>query len=77
MNLKKPNDMYLDKDKSGKISIMEILEEEAKDIGAILFEFEHLVEKGSMPDSEKGRLSMVSVKLRFKLIDVLNEFYKK
>jgi hypothetical protein len=63
--------MYTDKDQSGNISVMGLSPADAKDIGAILFQFEYLIEKSYLSDSEKGKLSMVSAKLRFQLIDAL------
>ena len=63
--------MYTDKDGSGKISIMEISQEDAKDIGTILFEFEHLIGRSDMSEKEQARLAMSSAKLRFQLIDAL------
>jgi|GEM_PF-5654810 len=63
--------MYIDKDKSGKISIMEVTEDEAKDIRAILFEFEKMVNHSFLSESDQARLIMFSAKLRFGLIDVL------
>jgi hypothetical protein len=64
--------MYIDKDNTGKISIMEIRSDEVKDITSLLFEFEHLINRYStLPEGEKARMALVSAQLRFKLIDGL------
>jgi hypothetical protein len=64
--------MYIDKDDKGNISIMEINNDEAKDFASLLFEFELRVEHFSaIPLRERGRLSLLSAKMRFQLIDIL------
>jgi hypothetical protein len=69
--IKKLINMYIDKDTAGSISIMDISHAELTDIGAILFEFEHA--NMLLSEQEKARLNMLSAKLRFKIIDTLNE----
>lgn len=64
--------MYTDKDKTGRIFIMEITPEEAKNIASLLFEFEHLINRYSaLPERERAWMALVSAKLRFQLIDIL------
>ena len=71
-NLKKIGiNMYIDKDRSEKISIMELSREDTRDIGVILLEFERLIGGANISDGDKARLSMLSAKIRFQIIDVL------
>jgi len=64
--------MYADKDKSGLISMMEISQEDAKDLGSCLFEFEIMLKKySSFPERERARLALFSAKIRFLLIEAL------
>ena len=72
-NLKKIGiNMYIDKDRNEKISIMDLSLEDIRDMGSILLEFERLISAVDISDSEKARLSMLSAKIRFQIIDVLN-----
>ena len=64
--------MHIDKDNAGKISIIEMSEDNAKDLGVILLEFEQQLKKSDMPEQEKARLSSYSTSLRSKLVDTLN-----
>jgi hypothetical protein len=61
--------MYTDKDKSGNISIMELTQKDAKDLGKILFNFE--CPDRDMSDKERARLLWLSAKIRFQIIDSL------
>lgn len=64
--------MYADKDKSGKISLMDITTDEAKDMASILLEFEQLLTNYSnLNEREKVRLHLFSTKCRFQIIDEL------
>lgn len=60
--------MYLDKDNQGKISIMEISEQEISDIVTILYEFEHT--NSFLIEREKARLNLFSANIRFKIIEI-------
>jgi hypothetical protein len=63
--------MYADKDQSGKISLMEMTQDEIKNLASVLFEFEYLLGQSTLPAREQGRLAMFSAKLRFQIIDIL------
>ena len=69
--------MYIDRDKNGKFSIMEMTREDISDLGAMLWEFEYLIQqgmnsKGACPlVREKARMVMSSAMLRFKISDAL------
>jgi hypothetical protein len=63
--------MHTDKDANGNISIMEIPAEDAGDLATIFREFEYLIRKSSLSDREQGRLTLLSAKMRFQLIDVM------
>jgi hypothetical protein len=64
--------MYIDKDNSGSISIMEISKKEARDFRTILSEFEFLIAKSFLSESDQARLLMISAKIRFQMIDIEN-----
>jgi hypothetical protein len=66
--------MYIDKDTNGNLSIMEISPAEAKELGAILLEFERLINLESfLSKRERASHALAAAKLRFKLIDSLYE----
>ncbi len=67
--------MYIDKDKSGKISIMEISQSEIRDITTMLFEFEH--SNSFLSEREKSRLNLFSNNIRFQIIDALKDKIQK
>jgi hypothetical protein len=63
--------MYADKDNAGNISIMEMSVEEAKELGAMLFDYECIINNSNTSDSEKAQHLMSSQKIRFMIIDAI------
>jgi hypothetical protein len=64
--------MYIDKDSSQIFSIMDIRYEELSKLSVILREFEFMIHRSDMIDDvEKGALSLLSARIRFKIIDAL------
>ena len=63
--------MYVDKDSSGRFSIMGINPDEMKDIATIFFEFEHA--NTFLTEKEKSRLGELSSTLRKKIIALIDE----